>query len=77
MTLVTQKTDRLVGGRTSQFIPNWHKLTQDQWVLVTIQGYQLPLAQWPDKNLFAKKSGDSQQLVSEEEVQKLVEKWAQ
>ena len=76
MTLVTQNADRPVGGRTSQFMPNWHKLTQDQWVLATIQGYQLPLAQWPDQNLFARKSGDSQQLVLEEELQKLIEKGA-
>ena len=45
MTLVTQNANRPVGGRTSQFIPNWHKLTQDQWVLDTVQGYHLPLAQ--------------------------------
>ena len=74
ITLVTQNADRLVGGRTSQFIPNWHKLTQDQWVLITVQGYHLRLAQWPDQQLYTKEAGDNQQLVSEVEVQKLVEK---
>ena len=74
MTLVTQNADRPVGGRTSQFIPNWHKLTQDQWVLVTVQGYHLRLAQWPDQQLYTKKAGDNQQLVLELEVQKLIEK---
>ena len=44
MILVTQNADT-----TSQFIPNWHKLTQDQWVLATVQGYHLPLSQWPDQ----------------------------
>ena len=76
MTLVTQNADRPVGGSTSQFIPNWHKLTQDQWVLDTVQGYHLSLSQWPDQQLYTKKAGDNQQLVLEVEVQKLVEKGA-
>ena len=42
MTLVTQNADRSVGWRISQFIPNWLKLTQGQWVLGTVQGYHIP-----------------------------------
>ena len=41
MTLVTQNADRSVGWGTSQFIPNWLKLTQSQWVLGTVQGYHI------------------------------------
>jgi len=36
-----------VGGRLAQFAHNWKRLTGDQWVLLTVQGYQLPLNQWP------------------------------
>ena len=74
MTLVTQNADRSVGWRTSQFIPSWLKLTQGQRVLGTVQEYHIPLAQWPEQQLYTKKLGDNQQLFSEEQVQNLIEK---
>ena len=47
--IIAQNATRPVGERTSQFMANWNKLTQDQWVLSMAQGYQLPLIQWPDQ----------------------------
>ena len=36
-----------VAGRVSHFLPNWEVLTQDQWVLQTVAGCQLDLANAP------------------------------
>ena len=36
-----------VAGRVSHFLPNWEVLTQDQWVLHTVAGYQLDLISAP------------------------------
>ena len=37
----------MLAGRLAQFITNWEKVTQDQWVLQAIRGYQLELVQAP------------------------------
>lgn len=76
ITIVAQNVTRPVGGRTSQFIANWNKLTQDQWVLSTAQGYQLPLGQWPSRQLSISKLTDNQLAILQLEIQKLVEKGA-
>ena len=44
-----------VGGRLALFSHNWHCLTQDPWVLTVVQGYQLPLSQWPRRNIMESK----------------------
>ena len=36
-----------LAGRVSHFLPNWEVLTQDQWVLQTVAGYQLDLISAP------------------------------
>ena len=33
----------LIAGRLSLFTPNWKIITKDQWVLYTIQGYEINL----------------------------------
>ena len=37
----------LHAGRIKEFIENWALITQDPWVLQTIQGFQLPLVSQP------------------------------
>ena len=36
-----------LAGRVAYFLPNWKVLTQDQWVLQTVAGYQLELTTTP------------------------------
>ena len=36
-----------LAGRVVYFLPNWEVLTQDQWVLQTVGGYQLELTSVP------------------------------
>ena len=36
-----------LAGRVTYFLPNWEVLTQDQWVLQTVAGYQLELTEVP------------------------------
>jgi len=36
-----------LAGRVAYFLPNWEVLTQDQWVLQTVAGYQLELTEVP------------------------------
>ena len=36
-----------LAGRLAQYIHNWEQLTEDRWVLQTVSGYQLELAQRP------------------------------
>jgi len=55
---------------------NWVKLTQDQWMLTTIQGYQLPLTHWQVCRKTISRSGDNQLSNSQAEVHKLAEKGA-
>jgi len=76
LSLISQYSTRPVGGRTALFITNWAKLTQDQWVLTTVQGYELPLNQWPTRNIVPTHRDATQAAVLLEEVQKLAEKGA-
>ena len=55
---------------------NWAKLTQDQWILSTIQGYHLPLVSWPHRWLSSSRLDDSKPSALQTEVQKLIEKGA-
>ena len=55
---------------------NWAKLTQDQWILSTIQGYHLPLVSWPHRWLLSSRLDDSKPSALQTEVQKLIEKGA-
>ena len=36
-----------LAGQVAYFLPNWEVLTQDQWVLQTVGGYQLELTTVP------------------------------
>jgi len=40
-----------VGGRLSNFLNAWAEVTDDEWVLSTVSGYELPFHSYPDKNL--------------------------
>ena len=39
--------DLPLAGRLRYFIPNWAKITQDQWVLEAVRGYRVPFTQQP------------------------------
>jgi len=66
-----------VGGRLAQFAHNWKCLTGDPWVLSTVQGYQLPLNQWPQCSVGPCMWLQTEQLQAlKVEVAKLVEKGA-
>ena len=41
MTLIKEFAHHPVGGRLSRFRKNWEKVTQDSWVLQTVQGLRL------------------------------------
>ena len=61
-------------GRISQFIQNWMLITQDPWVLQTVQVFQLPLVENPVQNHVPQEmnfSLDQERLVGEE-VEKLI-----
>ena len=51
LSLIAQYTTMPVRGRPALFSTNWAKLILDQWVLATVQGYELPLNQWPAQRL--------------------------
>ena len=36
-----------MAGRLALYLDNWSKVTQDQWVLNTVQGYRLELLREP------------------------------
>ena len=66
-----------VGGRLAQFVHNWSCLTKDQWVLSTVQGYQLPLIQWPQHSVAPRMQLDREQSQAlKAEVRSLVGKGA-
>ena len=69
--LIAQNSTKPVGGRTTLFILNWAKLTQDQRVLATVQGYELPLNQWPTQRVVPTHRETNQVSVLLEEVQRL------
>jgi mRNA-degrading endonuclease HigB of HigAB toxin-antitoxin module len=69
---------RPLAGRLKYFLPNWEKLTQDQWVLECVQGYTIPFLHTPvqtrQPNHFFHKREDLD-LIGEE-VQNMLEKEA-
>ena len=65
-------------GRIKEFIENWALITQDPWVLQTVQGFQLPLVGQPTQATAPPQlqlSLEQQDLVSTE-VQAIIEKRA-
>ena len=68
----------LHAGRIKEFIENWALITQDPWVLQTVQGFQLPLVGQPTQATAPPQlqlSLAQQDLVSTE-VQAMIEKRA-
>ena len=68
----------LHAGRIKEFIENWALITQDPWVLQTVQGFQLPLVGQPTQATAPPQlqlSLEQQDLVSTE-VQAMIEKRA-
>ena len=67
-----------VAGRLTLFSNNWEKVTQDQWVLATIQGYRLELLREPVQLRYPREtiSSSEEQSLIHEEIQKMLQKGA-
>ena len=69
----------LTAGRLALFLENWSKITQDQWVLNTVQGYRLELLREPVLTVHPRgvvtNSSQEQSLIYEE-VLKMLQKGA-
>ena len=67
----------VLGGRLSLFVENWKKLTQDSWVLSTVQGYKITFHTEPYQRRIPTTvvNKDEDAFISEE-VQSLLEKGA-
>ena len=65
-------------GRLAHFACNWSKFTRDQWVLSTIKGYRMEFPSMPYQLYKAQppKFNKEQQVLIEQEVQKLKDKGA-
>ena len=75
--LVSRYTEHPVGGHVAFFIQNWAQISQDPWVLDTIQGYRLDLVKSPPVQRFHQPQLDSlKSVIISEEIQKLQQKQA-
>ena len=45
--IACREAHRPVGGRLSLFLPNWMRISSDQWILDTVRGYKLDLMATP------------------------------
>ncbi|KAI8501699.1 hypothetical protein Bbelb_209700 [Branchiostoma belcheri] len=65
-------------GRTAHFVHNWRMITQDNWVLDTIQGYRLELSSQPSQIHIpvTKVRPGSDTILIDQEVEKLLSKGA-
>ena len=67
-----------IAGRLTLFSNNWERVTQDQWVLATIQGYRLELLREPVQLRYPREtiSSSEEQSLIHEEIKKLLQKGA-
>ena len=67
-----------LAGRLQYFKSNWVKITQDPWVLETIQGYRVPFSQQPYQPYPPNASTHSQaeEALMQQEIQSMLEKHA-
>ena len=72
------KKDVVVAGRLALYRDNWSKVTQDQWVLNTVQGYRIEFLTNPTQSSRprAGASSSSEQSLINEEIEKLLAKGA-
>ena len=75
---VTSHVRVTTAGRLTLFLKNWSMVTQDQWVLNTIQGYRLELLREPVQTIRPRgvKVSTSEQSLIDEEIQKMLQKGA-
>lgn len=67
-----------VGGRLALFVLRWKEITQDQWVLETVEGYRIDFVETPAQvkpPSLLRFSKEMEELVTEE-IQALLEKGA-
>ena len=78
MDIVQQEAQLPVGGRLAHFAKNWREITNDPWILETIQGYQVEFHSIPQQircpNKIRLDATQSQALTKE--VEELVRKEA-
>ena len=67
-----------IAGRLRLFRDNWTKVTQDQWVLDTVQGYRLELLGRPVQTVLPRvvHTSSLEQNLIQEEIQKMILKGA-
>ena len=67
-----------IAGRLRLFRDNWTKVTQDQWVLDTVQGYRLELLGKPVQTVLPREVHTSslEQNLVQEEIEKMILKGA-
>ena len=75
---VTSHVRVTTAGRLTLFLKNWSRVTQDQWVLNTIQGYRLELLREPVQTIRPRGVivSTSEQSLIDEEIQKMLQKGA-
>ena len=75
--LEVEKRER-VAGRLALFLENWSKVTQDQWVLNTVQGYRIEFLRTPVQTTYPRVGVSSlqEQGLINEEIGKMLAKGA-
>ena len=65
-----------VAGRIKHFLPNWEKLTQDTWVLETVEGFMVPFRQKPFQQQLPKplKHSKAEEDLLQEKIQSMMAK---
>ena len=78
LTLVPHLQNLPPAGRVCSCIMNWRNLSDDPWILETVQGYRLELAYTPKQQTVPKRKHlpESEQKMVSEEVEKLLLKQA-
>ena len=68
---------QVLAGRLRLFVDNWKKLTQDLWVLNTIQGYKIPFSMDPyQKGIPESVVSKEEDVYISQEIQSLLDKGA-
>ena len=65
-----------IAGRIKHFLPNWENLTQDRWVLETVEGFRVPFRQKPFQQQLPKplKHSKVEENLLQEEIQSMMAK---
>lgn len=67
--------ENFIAGKTSHFIDNWRKITNDKWILQTISGYEVELDNVPKQTCVPKPLSftDTEQRMINTEIQRFLD----